>query len=97
MKPSDDLRLHRDAICLIGERIGAANTRAFGSILHGQDTALIDLDILVNGISGRSTLLSLARIRAEIQALNGIKDDVVTPLDLRENLRHKVIKEARTV
>ena len=87
MKPSEALKLHRDAIRRIVENNHAANPRVFGSVIHGNDTEGSDLDILVDEIDGRTTLVSLARIQAGIQALTGIKADVLTPLDLHERFQ----------
>ena len=97
MRPSEALRIHRDAIRCIVESNGAAKPRVFGSVLYNEDTDQSDLDILVDSISGKTTLLSLVRMQAAIEALTGVKVDVVTPLDLRENFRHEVIKEAQPV
>ena len=97
MKPSEALQLHRDAIRRIVENNHAANPRVFGSVIHGNDTEGSDLDILVDEIDGRTTLVSLARIQTAIQALTGIKADVLTPLDLHERFRTQVVSEAQPV
>ena len=97
MKPSEALKLHRDAIRRIVESNHAANPRVFGSVIHGDDTDASDLDILVDEIDGRTTLVSLARIQAGIQALTGINADVLTPLDLHERFRSQVVYEAQPV
>ncbi|HOF30331.1 MAG TPA: nucleotidyltransferase family protein [Burkholderiaceae bacterium] len=97
MKPSEALKLHRDAIRRIVENNHAANPRVFGSVIHGNDTEGSDLDILVDEIDGRTTLVSLARIQAGIQALTGINADVLTPLDLHERFRSQVMREAQPV
>lgn len=97
MKPSEALHLHRDAIRRIVESNNAANPRVFGSVVHGDDTENSDLDILVDEIDGRTTLISLARIQVAIQALTGIKADVLTPLDLHERFRTRVVTEAQPV
>lgn len=97
MKPSEALQLHRNAIRRIVESNNAANPRVFGSVVHGDDTESSDLDILVDEIDGKTTLVSLARIQAAIQALTGIKADVLTPLDLHERFRSRVVMEAQPV
>jgi predicted nucleotidyltransferase len=97
MKPSEALRLHRDAIRHIVENNHAANPRVFGSVVHGNDTETSDLDILVDEIAGRTTLISLARIQSAIHALTGIEADVLTPLDLHERFRSQVVSEAQPV
>jgi len=97
MKPSEALKLHREAIRRIVEINNAANPRVFGSVVHGDDTESSDLDILVDAIDGRTTLISLAKIQMGIQALTGIKADVLTPLDLHERFRNRIVMEARPV
>lgn len=97
MKPSEALRIHREAIRRIVERNNAANPRVFGSVLHGDDTDNSDLDILVDEINGKTTLLSLARIQAAIEGLTGVSADVLTPLDLHERFRNQVVMEAQPV
>ena len=97
MKPSEALELHRNAIRRIVESNSASNPRVFGSVIHGDDTEDSDLDILVDEIEGRTTLISLARIQVAIQSLTGVKADVLTPLDLHERFRASVVTEAQAV
>lgn len=94
MKPSLALQMHRDAIrCAVLENQGA-NPRFFGSVLHGGDTELSDLDLLVDPIPGQTTLLSLYRIKQTIETLLGVRADVQTPMSLHEKFRETVIREA---
>lgn len=97
MKPSDALHRHRIEIRQIVERNNAANPRVFGSVVRGEDTETSDLDILVDAIDGKTTLLSLARIKLAIEALTGVKVDVRTPLDLHERFRTEVLIESKAV
>ena len=94
MKPSTALQLHRDAIRGIVLRNGAANPRVFGSAARGDDTEDSDLDLLVDPVKGKTTLLALASIQVEVQNLTGIRTDVLTPLSLHERFRNKVLVEA---
>lgn len=73
----------------------ATNPRVFGSVVHGDDTDESDLDILVDAIDDKTTLVGLARIQSAIEALAGIQVDVMTPLDLHERFRVQVIMEAQ--
>ena len=41
--------------------------------------------------------MSLARIQLEIEALTGIKVDVLTPVDLHERFRTQVLMESKAV
>ena len=97
MKPSEALQRHRTEIRRIVECNHSANPRVFGSVVRGEDTEASDLDILVDAIDGKTTLISLARIQLEIEALTGIKVDVLTPLDLHERFRTQVLMESEAV
>jgi len=97
MKPSEALQLHREDIRRIVEKNNAANPRVFGSVIYGEDTDDSDLDILVDEIEGKTTLISLARIQLAVEALTGTRTDVLTPLDLHERFRAQVVIEAQSV
>jgi predicted nucleotidyltransferase len=59
MKPSEALRSHRETIRRLAEQYHVRNVRVFGSVLHGDDTAASDLDLLVDpGLE--TTLMDLA-------------------------------------
>jgi len=94
MKPSEALELHRRDIALIVERNHARNPRVFGSAARGDDTENSDLDLLVDPIEGKTTLLSLVRIKMEIESLLEIPIDIHTPLSLPERFRNTVLREA---
>ena len=94
MKPSQALQFHREAIRSAVLANQALNPRIFGSVLHGNDTNSSDLDILVDPIPGKTTLLSLHRIQQQIEGLLGVKTDVQTPLSLHEKFREAVVREA---
>lgn len=94
MKPSVALAEHRDAVrCLITAH-GAANPRIFGSVLHGDDQDGSDLDILLEPIPGRLTLLGLARMKQELEDLLGVPVDLATPNALRDSMRRAILDEA---
>ena len=94
MKPSQALQLHRDAIRHVVERNGACNPRRFGSVVHGEDIDGSDIDILVDPIDGRTSLVSLARIKRELEQLLGVRADIQTPLSLHERFRGTILREA---
>jgi predicted nucleotidyltransferase len=93
MKPSVALQAHRDRIRSVVESHGARNPRVFGSVVHGTDGETSDLDLLVDPIEGRTTLLSLVRIKRDIEAITG----VLTPMSLHERFRQAVLTEALPV
>jgi hypothetical protein len=94
MKPSEALQIHRAAIQQIVARHEATNPRIFGSVLHGNDSEDSDLDLLVDPVAGRTTLVSLVRIKREIETLLGVSADVLTPMALHERYRSLVLSEA---
>ncbi len=97
MKPSEALELHREEIREVIGKYRVLNPRIFGSVLHGEDTEESDLDILVDSIKGKTTLLDLAGIEVKLAKLLHIRVDVKTPKDLSEKFRDEVIKEAIAV
>jgi predicted nucleotidyltransferase len=96
MKPSEALQKNRKAIREIVEQNHACNPRVFGSVLHGDDTEISDLDLLVDPTT-KTTLLDIGRIQNRLQRLLGITVDVLTPKALPERFRLQVLAEARSV
>ncbi len=94
MRPSEALQLHRDEIRRTVELNDACNPRIFGSVLHGEDTDDSDLDILVDPIDGKTSLVSLVRIKRELEQILGVKTDILTPMALHERFRQAVLREA---
>ena len=93
MKPSE--RLHRQRLIVL-ELVGRyrlTNPRIFGSISRGEDTEDSDLDILVDP-SATTTLFDLGGLQEDLAVALGIRVDVVTPGDLPEAFRGKVLREA---
>lgn len=96
MRPSQALRQHREAICLVAARYRVANPRVFGSALRGDDRDGSDLDLLVETLPG-TTLLDLGGLQDELQELLGVSVDVRTLKDLPAKFRDIVAQEARPV
>lgn len=96
MKPSIAYQQHREAIRQIVERHHAKNPRIFGSVLHGQDTDISDLDILVD-TTEETTLFDIGAIHSELTELLGIEVDVLTPKALPDRWKTKVLNEAMAV
>lgn len=94
MKPSSALHQHKDAIKQIVERHHARNARLFGSVLHGEDSATSDLDILVD-TTEETSLFDIGAIQVELSELLGVPVDVFTPNALPQRWRQDVLKEAR--
>jgi predicted nucleotidyltransferase len=88
------LKSKRKDILRIAARHGAYNVRVFGSVARGEARPDSDIDFLVNLEENRS-LLDLARMLRELQALLNCKVDVVTEAGLRPRIRPQVLKDAR--
>jgi len=96
VKPSEALRIHRDAVLMAVNARKACNARVFGSVLRGEDQEGSDLDILVDTIPGAS-LFDLGGLQIDLEELLGIPVDLVTPGDLPEKFRNYVVREARKI
>lgn len=93
MKPSEALLRNRAAIRLVVESHRASNARVFGSVLHGGDTEVSDLDLLIDPTPDM-TMFDIGAIRHELIKLLGVKVDVLTPNALPANFRAAVLAEA---
>ena len=96
MKPSTVFEIKRDVIRAVVARHNASNARVFGSVVHGNDNEASDLDILIDP-TPKTSLMDVAKIQVELEALLGVKVDVVTPNALPEKFRHVVLAEALPV
>jgi len=95
MRPSEILEKNRDAIREATKRFNAANPRVFGSVARGEDGPESDIDILVDALPG-TTLFSLGGLQFELeQMFQGIKVDLLTPGDLPQMIRARVLAEAK--
>jgi predicted nucleotidyltransferase len=78
-------------------RDGIARLSLFGSVLHGQDRADSDLDLLVEFLPDtRIGLIGLAALERELSDLLGRKVDLRTPQDLSPRFRDEVLRTAMT-
>ena len=93
MKPSEAMRINREAIRRVVERHRACNARVFGSVVHGVDTDGSDLDILVDP-TPETTLFDIGAIRHELRMLLGVPVDVLTPKALPDKCRDAVLAKA---
>lgn len=87
------LKAKRDDLLRIAARHGAYNVRVFGSAARGDAGPESDVDFLVEMEEGRS-LLDLAGLWQDLEALLGRKVDVVEPEGLHWYIRDRVLKEA---
>ena len=93
MRPSIMLDLKRIAVREAVSRFRVANSRVFGSVLHGTDRDDSELDLLVDALPG-TTLLDLGDLQDELQSLLGVHVDVLTPDDLPPKFRAKVLAQS---
>lgn len=96
MKPSEALRIHRQAIRDIVARNLARNARVFGSAARGDDAEGSDIDVLVDPMPG-ATLLDLGALQVELEETLGLRVDLLTPGDLPPKFRERVLREAVVV
>lgn len=93
LRPSNALKLHRDEIRRLVQLARAVNPRVFGSPLRGRDTESSDLDILVDPLPG-TTLFNLGGLQIALEELLGVSVDLLTPGDLPQRSRERVLNEA---
>ncbi len=96
MRPSLLLDMKRAAVREATKHYRTANPRVFGSVLHGTDHEGSDLDLLVDALPG-ATLFDLGGLQDELETLLGVHVDLLTPEDLPQKYRAKVLAEARPV
>lgn len=96
MRPSVVLNTQRTAIRETVSRFRTVNPRVFGSVLRGTDREGSDIDLLVDALPG-ATLLDLGDLEEELQSLLGVGVDLLTPGDLPQKFRAKVLAEAQPV
>jgi len=88
--------MKRDAVREAASRFRTANPRVFGSVLHGADREGGDLDLLVDALPG-ATLFDLGGLQDELESLLGVRVDLLTPADLPQKFRAKVLAEAQPI
>lgn len=93
MRPSEALRAHRAEIRAIVASHHATNARIFGSSASAEDDEDSDLDLLVDP-TPETTLIDLAQIQLRLEALLGVRVDVLTPKALPESFRARVVAES---
>jgi uncharacterized protein len=96
MRPSEALARHRGAIRSVVAHHRAENARVFGSVLRGDDSEASDLDILVDP-TPETTLFDIGGMIHDLNALLGVKVDIVTPNALPETFRHEVLAKAEAI
>lgn len=96
MHPEIATQAQASAIRALTARHRTVNPRVFGSRATGRATESSDLDLLVDALPG-TTLLDLGALQVELEALLGVKVDLLTPGDLPAAFRDQVLAEARPI
>ncbi|WP_224981962.1 nucleotidyltransferase domain-containing protein [Geomonas agri] len=96
-RPSEQVAIYREQIKAIALAHHVTNVRIFGSTARGEDTSKSDLDLLVSPIQGKTGLMELVEIAAEIKKLIKVPVDVVLDTTIPEKYRDKINKEAITI
>lgn len=96
MRPSVVLDLKRSEVREAVNRFRTTNLRVFGSALLGTDRDGSDLDLLVDALPG-ATLLDLGGLQDALEMLLGVHVDLLTPGDLPQKFRARVLAQAQPV
>ena len=96
-KPEGELgsrvRAHRSEMLKVLERFGLRNPRLFGSVARGDERPGSDVDLLVDVPAGVG-LLSLGRCQADLEAILGVRVDLIPVADLKTNVAPQVLADA---
>ncbi|TCP88902.1 hypothetical protein C8J31_10271 [Rhizobium sp. PP-CC-2G-626] len=93
MTPSAAVEKHREAVHALVRRFHLSNPRIVGAASEAEGD---ELEFLVDDRPG-TTLLDLGGLQVELEELFGTQVYVLTPGDVPEYLRTKVLNEARPV
>lgn len=93
MRLRDRISDLRESIRVTAAAHGAGDVRLFGSVARGEEADVSDVDFLVSLEPGR-TMLDLARLELQLEALLGRRVDVVTEAGLRESIRSTALRES---
>ncbi|HZT67034.1 MAG TPA: helix-turn-helix domain-containing protein [Acidimicrobiales bacterium] len=90
------LARHSAEVREIAARYGLTNVRVFGSVVRGEDTAASDIDLLVDVPPGMG-LVGLGRAERDLEALLGVKVDLIPAGDLKSGVARFVLADAQPV
>ncbi len=83
----------RDTILQLAEKYGFTNVRVFGSVARGEANDTSDVDILLDYYEP-PTLIELAGLHRELEALLGRSVDIAIAKNLRERIYPRVMRDA---
>ena len=96
MRPSEALAKHRDEVLEIISRYPVRHPRVFGSGARGEDVEGSDIDILVER-TGRLTLIDLAKLEIELEALLDVPVCVHTPGEFGPAATQRITADRRSL
>ena len=96
MRPSEALAKHRDEVLEIISRYPVRNPRVFGSVARGEDVEGSDIDILVER-TGRLTLIDLAKLEIELEALLDVPVGVHTSGEFGPAATQRITADRRSL
>jgi predicted nucleotidyltransferase len=85
---------NRGEVLRLAQGCGASNVRVFGSVARGEDDQSSDIDLLVDFPPGTS-LLTVIGLENALRDLLGVPVDVGPADALRDDMRERVLTEAR--
>ncbi|MEA3535701.1 nucleotidyltransferase [Rhizobium sp. CC-YZS058] len=90
MKPSVAVEKHREAVHALVRRFNLSNPRIVGAVGEVEGN---EIELLVDDRPG-TTLFDLGGLQIELEELFGTEVSVLTPGDVPEHMRTKLLKEA---
>ncbi|MGH8962984.1 MAG: nucleotidyltransferase family protein [Jatrophihabitantaceae bacterium] len=96
LRPSRVLAARRAEVLELVRSHGASNVRVFGSIARGEEGPSSDVDLLVDFPPGTS-LLTVIGLEQALRELLGVPVDVGPADALRDDMRERVLSEARAL
>lgn len=86
------VKQRRAALVATAGRYGVTKLRVFGSVARGEDTTDSDVDLLVD-LPSTMGLLAMGRLQRELEAVLGVKVDLVPAGDLKPAVAETVRPE----
>jgi uncharacterized protein len=87
------VRQRRSEVISTAAAHGVTNLRVFGSVARGQEHADSDVDLLAD-LPPNLGLIWLGRLEQELEALLGVRVEVIPRHDLKPDVRRRVEQEA---
>ena len=92
-RPSVVLEKHADEVLALAKRFHIERVRVFGSAVHGTDTPMSDIDLLVT-LGDRTSLFDLSGFAAATEQLLGYPVDVVSDATPRNRIMDRILADA---